>query len=372
MPNTTPLKKRKLLLIDDDPRLLLGLKAVMSRKGFNILAANSGTEGLQLARENLPDAIVCDVMMPAPNGFQIQKMLATDKLTSNIPFIFLTARTSVADKIAGIEQGADDYITKPFNADELAARIEAILRRNEIGHQQGLREMEGDIEKIKHAISANLEHELRTPLTVILANLEMALREKFASQSKDMKEYLESSLSSAHRLSMLVEDLILLSDIDQGTLSCARLPIDLEESFNRPIREVCAHYQEKRLNIQTDIMEDIVIHAAPHEFSLAVSHLVDNACKFSPDKARIWIQLRRNGLGGCILTVENEGLSIPENLRGKVFERYYQIQQGDDRSYNGLGLGLTIAQAVASACGGSVSIQDSEIGCKVRLMYPPV
>jgi signal transduction histidine kinase len=371
---TAPLSRlrKKALLIDDDPKLLFGLKALMTRKGYDALATTDGNEGIRLAKESHPDIIVCDVMMPPPNGFNLKRILASDPLTAAIPFIFLTARTVAADKIAGLEQGADDYVTKPFNTDELLLRIEAVLRRDEFGRQRGLHEMEDIIEKMRHSISTRLGHEFRTPLTVILANLEMALGEKFAGRMEDLDWYLESSLESAQRISALVEDLILLGDIDNNALGCQRIPIDIDSAFLRPLREVLRRYEDKRLDVNLAIEDGVKLHASENEFSRAAVHLVDNACKFSPEKAKVWISLNWNGTGGCSLVVENEGSFIPLEFREKVFERYYQMEEGDTRAHPGLGIGLTIARAIAEACGGSVAILDSEFGCKARMIYPPL
>jgi DNA-binding response OmpR family regulator len=129
-----------ILLIDDEPNLLLGLAAIMQRAGYLVYKAGNGSEGLRLAQEQLPDIIVSDVMMPPPNGLELRKRLSQDSTTAQIPFIFLTARLAQGDRLAGLEVGADDYITKPFNREELVARVAAVLRRQEIGRQQGRRE----------------------------------------------------------------------------------------------------------------------------------------------------------------------------------------------------------------------------------------
>lgn len=363
--------KKKMLIIDDEKKLLLGLKAVMTRAGFDVHIASSGDEGIHLAQEHLPDVIICDVMMPAPNGFQVKKILSNEALTSAIPFIFLTARTGEIDKIAGLNQGADDFITKPFNIDELIARVQAILRRNEIGRRSGIQEMEGALEKIRHSIAANLGHELRTPLGIILASLDLAIKEKYNGNTEDLDWCLNTSLSNAHKLSMLITDLILLNDIDQGKVNKFRRTVDLFFHFRDPIQKVIARYAGKNLEIQILVEPDITIHAPELEFTHTVSHLVENACKFSPQGAKIWIKLTGNGQGGCELTVENEGSEIPIDLRERVFERYYQVGQGNARPYGGLGVGLTIARAVAEAGGGTVMILDSAIGCKVCMVYPP-
>ena len=365
------IEKKKMLLIDDDPKLLIGLRAVMTLQGYEVFSTSDGNEGLRMAKENKPDIIVCDVMMPKPNGFLIKTLLAGSEQTATIPFIFLTARKFPADKIAALNQGADDYITKPFNVDELISRIEAILRRNEIGRQRGLREMESKMETLRRSISTNLGHELRTPLTVILANMEMAMREKFRGRSEDMDWYLESSLSSAQKLSSLVEDMILLNDIDQQNINTRRAPINPEHDFMNPIREVCHRYDQKELDVRISVQDGVLIFAPQAEFTRAVLHLVDNACKFSPVGAEINIVLRKNGNGGCLLSIENQGSFIPKELREKVFERYYQVQQGDDRSNDGLGIGLSIVRAVAEACGGQATVADSKVGCKVYLILPP-
>lgn len=362
--------KRKMLLIDDDPRLLFGLKAIMTKHGYEVFSATDGNEGIRLALESQPDIIICDVMMPKPDGFNVKRILSKDERTADIPFIFLTARTFTADKIAGLQQGADDYVTKPFSTDELVSRVEAILRRTEIGRQRGLREMEEKFEKMRRSVSTNLAHELRTPLTVIMANLEMAMKEKFKGRVEDLNWYMGIILSSTQKLSKLTEDMILLNDMDQGTVSSIRLPINLNNSFLKPIRDVRARYGPKELDIQITAQEEMMVHASEAEFARAVFHLVDNACKFSPDHAQIKIHLRKNGIGGCLLSVENEGSAIPVELREKVFERYYQIQQGDDRPYEGLGIGLTVARAIAEACGGSVAIKDSSVGCRVLMTIP--
>lgn len=128
---------KKVLLIEDDPHQLFAESLILKRFGFEVIAAADGASGLARAREELPDIIVSDIMMPAPNGFELKALLAADPRTAEIPLIFLTARAFQVDKLAALDRGVDDYITKPFQPDELAARIRAVLRRYETGRHQG-------------------------------------------------------------------------------------------------------------------------------------------------------------------------------------------------------------------------------------------
>lgn len=128
---------RKILLIDDEPNLLFCLTELMKRSGFDVVTANDGQTGLERARREQPDIIVCDVTMPAPDGMALKSMLSRDPATADIPFIFLTARAYPVDKLAGLSQGADDYITKPFHLQELLERVRAVLRRYESGRRKG-------------------------------------------------------------------------------------------------------------------------------------------------------------------------------------------------------------------------------------------
>ena len=121
----------RVLLIDDEEPLLMGLAEIMKRAGYNVLTARDGLTGLSLARQHLPDLIICDVMMPAPNGFELRRQLAQEGRTENIPFIFLTARAAQSDKLQGFESGADDYITKPFDIEELKLRVRTAIRTHQ-------------------------------------------------------------------------------------------------------------------------------------------------------------------------------------------------------------------------------------------------
>jgi signal transduction histidine kinase len=365
--------KPTILIVDDEPALLMGLTATIRRHGYNVITAVDGNDGLRKAREALPDLILSDVMMPPPNGFELRRLMSLDSDLASIPFIFLTARSNIEDRVSGIREGADDYITKPFVTEELLARIEAVFRRVKTEQARGREQMKAiaqqDMDKLRNEILQNFHHELRTPLTNILMPLELAANNRF-SDPEEQSKFINIALNNADRLESLVTDLILLSNIDHGNLNTIRQPIDVDVHILAPVRKRLERYKVKELELLTKISEQGKITAPRREFIHAVVHLMDNAFKFSFEKGQISLSVQPGSNGGVDILIQDEGPGILPELREKVFERFYQTSQGDSREYEGLGVGLTIARAVFQSLRGNVEILDSPKGGRVRAFIP--
>ncbi len=123
--------RQKILIVDDEMDALLALKVALETQGYNIAEAKDGYEAIDKVRSEIPDLILLDLMIPGIDGFEVCRQLKSNPMYKHIPIIMLTARGEVDDKVEGIELGADDYVTKPFNLKELKARIKMILRRNQ-------------------------------------------------------------------------------------------------------------------------------------------------------------------------------------------------------------------------------------------------
>ncbi|MCS3923119.1 response regulator transcription factor [Methanosalsum natronophilum] len=121
--------REKILIVDDEMDTLLTTKRALEIDGYNVIEANDGKKALEIIRKENPDIILLDLMLPEMDGFDVCKKVKTDPLYGHIPIIMLTAKGEIKDKVDGIEIGADDYVTKPFNLSELKARIKMILRR---------------------------------------------------------------------------------------------------------------------------------------------------------------------------------------------------------------------------------------------------
>src|SRR3954471_11047449 len=119
--------KKSILIIEDEPHIVMGLRDSLEFEGFGVMSAGKGKDGIQLARAENPDAVILDLMLPDVNGYAVCEELR--RISPFMPIIMLTARSQETDKIRGLDAGADDYVTKPFSVNELIARMRAILRR---------------------------------------------------------------------------------------------------------------------------------------------------------------------------------------------------------------------------------------------------
>ena len=247
-------------------------------------------------------------------------------------------------------------------------RAELELQQSQL--QEAKAEIDRQLKRFQTEVTQNISHELRTPMTQIMLTLNLVLLEKFGD-SEDLNWFVESALSQTHRLNIIVDSLIFLSDLDAGNMPVISEVIDPVLNFGFPIKKLTEQYKDKALKIEIRIAKDLAINAPITAFTLACTHLVDNSLKFSPPKGSVLIDLASNGIGGCILTITDHGPGIPKELQEKVFERYFQVSQGLTREYGGLGVGLTIARIVARSLGGDVTILPAPRGSRVQMVIPP-
>lgn len=152
---------KRLLVVDDDPNLVLLVKDYLEFRGYEVVAASNGLEALEVMRRLTPDLIICDVMMPEMDGYTFVQTLRSDRATDWIPVIFLSARGQTADRVRGLNAGADAYLVKPFEPEELVAQVEATLK-----HTERLLQMQGA--PVQPVIQLDREVELTPTETKVL------------------------------------------------------------------------------------------------------------------------------------------------------------------------------------------------------------
>jgi signal transduction histidine kinase len=299
--------------------------------------------------------------------------MSADPHLASIPFIFLRKSSPVGEHTDGPVDGADDFITGPFVFEDLISHIENVLHRLRNGRMDRLEQGRGaarvEIEKFRAQILQNFHSTLRGPLGNVVMSLEMAVSHKF-EDPQEQALFVSAALSNPERLESLISDMVLLSEIDQNDLDRDRQPVEVEDDILLPIRRRMQKYEAKGLKFVQDIRLKGQIMAPRREFTQALVRLADNAFKFSPGSGKVELFVSSRSNGGATIFFQDEGPGIAKELREKVFEHFYQINDGKHREDQGLGVGLTIARAVFSSLGGDVRIGDSLQGCRLEAFLP--
>src|SRR5437660_1277278 len=201
---------KKILVIDDEEWLREMVHLALQQKGFDVVEAENGARGIELARKELPDLILCDVNMEKMNGYGALSSLRNEPSTASIPFILMTVLADNAGMRHGMELGADDYLPKPFTIEGLYAAVEARLKKS-----QALREeAEKKLADLRDNISLMLPHELRTPLNGILAYGEILATDSATLPASEVAEMGQVIHDSGKRLERLIENFLIYAQLE--------------------------------------------------------------------------------------------------------------------------------------------------------------
>jgi signal transduction histidine kinase len=347
---------KRILVIDDEPWLREMVRLALVDKGFDVIEAENGTVGIEKARKELPDLILCDVNMEKVDGYLTLSALRNEPTTFAIPFILMTGMADNAGMRHGMELGADDYLPKPFRIEELYAAVEARLKKAQTLRQ----EAEKKLSDLRANISMMLPHELRTPLNGILAYGEMLAADAATLPAKEIAEMGQVIHDSGKRLERLIENFLIYAQIELLGADTQKINALRQMQTRSPAKLIQEHavFQARAANRANDLVLDLADYPAPiSEDYLAkiVDELVQNAFRFSDSGKRVSVTL--SGVpNAVVLSVTDQGRGFSTEHITKVgaymqFDRKIQEQQG-------LGLGLVIARRLTELHGGTLSIQS--------------
>jgi two-component system, sensor histidine kinase and response regulator len=347
---------KRILVIDDEEGLREMVHLALDHNGFDVVEAENGAVGIEKARKELPDLILCDVNMEKVDGYLTLSALRSEPTTAAIPFILMTGMADQAGMRHGMELGADDYLPKPFTIDRLCAAVEARLKK-----AQALREeVEKKLVDLRDNLSMMLPHELRTPLNGILAYGEILAAEAATLSASEVAEMGQVIHSSGRRLERLIENFLIYAQIELLGKDAQKSSVLRQKQTPSPARliEDHARCQAQAANRLDDLTLDLADQPLPiSEDYLAkiVDEVIQNAFKFSSPGKRVSVTLS-GSTSGVVLSVTDQGRGFSTEHITKVgaymqFERKIQEQQG-------LGLGLVIAKRLTELHGGTLSIQS--------------
>lgn len=348
----------KILVIEDEQNMRESIVEVLGYEGFETISAANGRTGVQLAKEYAPDLILCDILMPGLNGYDALTELRHDPITATIPFIFLTSKTEWKDVRQGMQLGADDYLTKPFDIDDLLSAVRSRLEKQAAVSKQ--------LDDLRLNLSMLLPHELRTPLNVIIGASShlIFLGPKDLPEPDRIIEMQTAIYEGALRLQRLIENYLLyarlcLMEYEPEKMKDEQWQSDDIVSIESVVHSV-AMYKAKKVQREEDLVLELVnaeIRFSAKSLQKIVEELLDNAFKFSNAGTSVRVVTTIDG-DRCILSIINQGRGMTAEQIANIgaymqFEREWYEQQGS-------GLGLIISHLLTQLHGGELTIKSEE------------
>ncbi len=357
-----------ILLVDDEQANLELFSTILQDEGYRILAAEGVMDALNLLLENKPDLIISDIYMPEVGGFEFYEKVQKIPELRSVPFIFLSALADRAHVREGKELGADDYLTKPIDVDELITTVRGKLKR-----AASLRSaMENEFNSLKEQILSTLSHELNTPLTYIIGFSEIISSGASQISTNELKEFANLIRHGGGRLKNLVDDFLETIQIDSGQTQkyyeSGKHEFDLAETLRALKEEYSPLADEKNIGFKVNADGDLRVVASESLMRDLLGRLLSNAIKFTA-KGSVTLNASRDG-DYVELDIIDTGAGFPEQELPRMFQKFYQFNK-DKQQQQGAGLGLYIAKNLAEINHCRLTISSIEgTGTKASLNIP--
>lgn len=411
-----------ILVVDDQPDNLDLLTTLLMAQGYNVRGAMSGYLALEKARENPPDLILLDIRMPDIDGYEICSLLKADERTCEIPVIFLSALQNAKDKVTAFEVGGADYIPKPFQLEEVVARVKNQLTIRNLSVQlkeqnqtlqqeicdrisaeialqtlnqelesrvqtrtaelkeanEQLRSLESqlrlalaqekELNQFRSRIIATISHEYRTPLTTLSSSAEILEKYHHKLTEEKQHKHLHRIQSSVKHLTRLVSDVLFLSQAELDKVQLNPIPLDLAE-FCREIVEELQLTSSNGHTIQFTYQGNC--HQKEWDERVLrqiLSNLLSNAIKYSPKGGVIEFNLSCQN-EQVTLQIKDQGIGIPKENQARLFDSFHRASNVG--TIQGTGLGLSIVKKCVELYEGKIYCQSEEgVGTTFTIKFP--
>ncbi len=375
----------KILIVDDIPKNIQIVGSILQKQNYDIYFANDGETAIQQTESKNFDLILLDIMMPVLDGFGVCQLLKSKEKTRNIPIIFLTAKTDAESISTAFEIGGQDYVTKPFHAKELIARVKtqiAIRRQKEQLQVVNKTLEEKVLERTKQLRLANqrlsrldkakndflllINHELRTPLNGILG-FSKILEENM--KTSEYAEFIKLINKSAQKLSELADISLLITSLRSDQYKTKKQTIPLHYFIDEVLENISEKSEDKNITMHNKVTSDnIQISTDKRLMNKCLLLILDNAVKYSPKGGTVEIQSNQID-DKIVIEIIDNGNGFSEQALHQIFELFNSA----DILYHseGFGLGLATAKLIMTTLSGDITVENRQTkGAKVKLYIP--
>lgn len=351
----------KILIVDDVMSNVLWLKVLLTNEKFAIATASNGRQALEQVEKENPDLVLLDVMMPDMSGFEVAQHLKSNPNTADIPIIFLTALNSTADIVKGFQVGANDFISKPFNKEELIIRV-----THQISLVAAKRLILSKTEELQRTIAGRdklysvIAHDLRSPMGSIKMVLNMLIlnlpSEKIGAE---MYELLTMANQTTEDVFSLLDNLLKWTKSQIGKLNVVYQDVDLVEVTDGVIEIFSMVASLKKIRIHEMKPEKMMVNADIDMLKTVVRNLLSNAIKFSKENSEVLVKMEEVD-GMAVVSVQDYGCGISEEGQKKLLHTDTHFSTFGTNNEEGSGLGLLLCKDFVVKNGGKLWFTSKE------------
>jgi two-component system sensor histidine kinase/response regulator len=347
-----------IMVIDDNPDVTHVVALLLQSKGYEAVTALSGEEALQMMEARRPDLILCDIMMPGIDGFQVFQRVRADHRWQMIPFVFLTALTDSQVRLSTTELGVEAFVTKPFNKQELLSIISGLLRRAGELQTYTASEMDSFTAQLLFMIT----HGLNTPLSVLRMMTDTMCNNYKRFSQAQIGEYLDLLSRSTSELSSIVESMLLALQIDSGRaqelFDKYATPQMLRTVMDAVLAQAAPKAKEAGVIIRPEKLDQVLwVRAHEQQLMQIFGRILDNAIRYSPKGGRVTVRFSRHGERACVSFMDRGRGLTPEQIE-LAFRRLVQIDRAEQEQ-QGIGMSLSLVKSLVTIQGGEITVEST-------------
>jgi signal transduction histidine kinase len=353
-----------ILVVDDSPANLQLLSWMLEEAGHSVRLVSSGTLAWEAAAEREPDLILLDINMPDLDGYEVCRRLKANPQLSAVPVLFISALSTPLDKVKAFSSGGVDYVTKPFQVEEVLARVRTHLENRRLRRALEQRALELEkrndalhrSETLRESLVHMIVHDMRTPLSGLLASLEFLEEDAAPSLQKESQDDLRHAASAARRLAQMISDMLDISRFEAGKLQLNPERVSAKQLLDRSLESLAGLLKGR--DVRLAVPGELDVFGDPELTRRVIVNLVGNALKFTPPEGRIAVNAMP--VDGCVrFTVEDDGPGVDARDHARIFEKFGQVSVRTERGLPSIGLGLTFCKLAVEAHGGHIGIDST-------------
>jgi signal transduction histidine kinase len=357
--NTTE-STSKILIVDDQPQNLRLLATILKEKGYAVRLLREGKMVLSSVLNSPPDLILLDIMMPDMSGYEVCRQLKSDERTRDIPVIFISALDDVTDKVKGFTVGGVDYIAKPFQQEEVLARVTTHVTLRKAQQQLHMQNTQlQELNASKDTFFSIISHDLRSPFQALFAYAQMLVENVGHSPPNTIRAYANNIYFSANRLFALLENLLTWSRLQRGVMEHTPKPLKLADMVADTILLFRTTASQKQVNLVFEISDELAVYGDESMVKTVLRNLISNALKFSNAGDRIIVSSRL-GEARVEVAVADTGIGIAPDALPKLFRVDKKHSTPGTAGEKGTGLGLSLCQDLIQQHGGTIWAESEQ------------